>query len=69
MAEQGYLIFTVDNRGSDNRGFEFESNIDCRCGFIEFEKKADAEKAIEAMNGKEIKGKALEVMEAVEKKR
>ena len=38
-------------------------------GFIEFEKKADAEKAIEAMNGKEIKGKNLEVMEAVEKRR
>lgn len=38
-------------------------------GFIEYEKKADAQKAIEAMNGKELKGKALEVMEAIEKKR
>lgn len=38
-------------------------------GFIEFEKKADALKAIEAMNGKEIKGRALEVMQAEEKKR
>ena len=37
-------------------------------GFIEFEKKEDALKAIEAMNGKELKGKALEVKEAVEKK-
>lgn len=27
MAEQGYLVFTVDNRGSDNRGFAFESVI------------------------------------------
>lgn len=27
MAEQGYLIFTLDNRGSDNRGFAFESVI------------------------------------------
>lgn len=27
MAEQGYLVFTVDNRGSDNRGFAFESII------------------------------------------
>lgn len=37
-------------------------------GFVEFEKKADALKAIEALNGKELKGKALEVKEAVEKK-
>lgn len=27
MAEQGYLVFTLDNRGSDNRGFAFESAI------------------------------------------
>ena len=27
MAEQGYLVFTLDNRGSDNRGFAFESVI------------------------------------------
>ncbi|HQX04990.1 MAG TPA: DPP IV N-terminal domain-containing protein [Flavobacterium sp.] len=37
MAEQGYLVFTVDNRGSDNRGFEFESVIHGRCGFNEIE--------------------------------
>ena len=27
MAQQGYVIFTIDNRGSANRGFEFESII------------------------------------------
>lgn len=37
-------------------------------GFIEFEKKEDALKAIAAMNGKELKGKQLEVKEAVEKR-
>ena len=37
-------------------------------GFIEFAKKPDALKAIEAMNGKEHRGQALEVKEAVEKK-
>jgi len=37
-------------------------------GFVEFEKKADAEKAITALNGKELRGKPLEVKEAVEKK-
>ena len=37
-------------------------------GFVEFAKKPDALKAIEAMNGKEHRGKPLEVKEAVEKK-
>ena len=32
MAEQGYLVFTVDNRGSDNRGFAFESVIHAKLG-------------------------------------
>ena len=37
MAEQGYLVFTIDNRGSDNRGFAFESAIHGRCGTNEIE--------------------------------
>ena len=37
MAEQGYLVFTIDNRGSDNRGFAFESVIHGRCGSNEIE--------------------------------
>lgn len=37
MAEQGYLVFTVDNRGSDNRGFAFESVIYGRLGVNEME--------------------------------
>jgi dipeptidyl-peptidase-4 len=37
MAEQGYLVFTVDNRGSDNRGFAFESVIHGRLGINEME--------------------------------
>lgn len=37
MAEQGYLIFTVDNRGSANRGFAFESQIHRRLGVVELE--------------------------------
>jgi dipeptidyl-peptidase-4 len=35
MAEQGYLVFTVDNRGSDNRGFAFESVIHGKLGVNE----------------------------------
>jgi dipeptidyl-peptidase-4 len=37
MAEQGYLVFTVDNRGSDNRGFAFESVIHSRLGVNEMD--------------------------------
>ena len=37
MAEQGYLVFTVDNRGSDNRGFAFENVIHRRLGTNEME--------------------------------
>ncbi len=35
MAEKGYIIFTVDNRGSKNRGFEFESVIHRKLGDAE----------------------------------
>ena len=37
MAEQGYLVYTVDNRGSANRGFAFESQIHRQCGTVEME--------------------------------
>ncbi|HEX8563296.1 MAG TPA: DPP IV N-terminal domain-containing protein [Flavobacterium sp.] len=37
MAEQGYLVFTVDNRGSENRGFAFESTVHRRLGVHEME--------------------------------
>lgn len=35
MAEQGYLVFTVDNRGSENRGKAFEEVIHRRLGLNE----------------------------------
>ncbi len=37
LAEQGYLIYTIDNRGSNFRGFKFESGIHRQCGTIEME--------------------------------
>jgi dipeptidyl-peptidase-4 len=37
LAQQGYLVFTLDNRGSANRGFEFESIIHRNCGKMEVE--------------------------------
>ena len=35
MAEQGYLVYTLDGRGSANRGFEFESQIHRQLGKFE----------------------------------
>ncbi len=37
LAEQGYLVYTIDNRGSDNRGFAFESVIHQKLGENEME--------------------------------
>ena len=35
LAQQGYVVFTLDNHGTDNRGFEFESCTHRRLGEIE----------------------------------
>ncbi|HRW86143.1 MAG TPA: DPP IV N-terminal domain-containing protein [Bacteroidales bacterium] len=35
MAQQGFVVFTLDNRGSANRGFEFESIIHRQLGETE----------------------------------
>jgi len=32
MAQKGYIMFTIDNRGSANRGLEFENVIHRQCG-------------------------------------
>lgn len=37
MANQGYIVFTLDNRGSANRGFEFESAIHRNLGKVEMQ--------------------------------
>ena len=37
LAGQGYIIFTLDNRGSDNRGREFEQAVFRQLGTIETE--------------------------------
>ncbi len=44
MAEQGYLVYTLDNRGSAHRGFEFESVIHRQLGANEM---ADQLKGVE----------------------
>lgn len=35
LANQGYIVFTLDNRGSANRGFEFESSVFRNLGQLE----------------------------------
>ncbi len=37
MANKGYIMFTLDNRGTDNRGFDFESIIHRQLGTVEVE--------------------------------
>ncbi|MBM3430514.1 MAG: S9 family peptidase [Bacteroidetes bacterium] len=37
MANQGYIVFTLDNRGSAERGFAFESQIHRQLGTVEME--------------------------------
>ena len=37
MAQKGYIVFTLDNRGTGNRGFEFESIIHRNLGKYEME--------------------------------
>ena len=35
MAQRGYVVFVMDNRGTDNRGLEFEQAIHRQCGVSE----------------------------------
>lgn len=37
FANQGYIVFTIDGRGSENRGLEFENVIFRQCGEVEME--------------------------------
>jgi len=37
LANQGYIVFTLDGRGSSNRGFDFESIIHRELGKVEIE--------------------------------
>ncbi|HMX40634.1 MAG TPA: prolyl oligopeptidase family serine peptidase, partial [Saprospiraceae bacterium] len=37
LAQQGFVVFTLDGRGSANRGFAFESAIHRQCGTAEIE--------------------------------
>jgi len=49
MAQEGYVMFTLDNRGSADRGFDFESIIHRQCGQAE---SADQMKGVEFLKSK-----------------
>lgn len=48
LAQQGYVVFTLDNRGTDNRGFEFESCTHRHLGEIEM---ADQMEGVKFLKG------------------
>lgn len=48
FAEEGYIVFTVDSRGSDNRGKDFEQAVHRNMGSIELE---DQEHAVNWLKG------------------
>ncbi len=50
MAQQGYVVFTLDNRGSANRGFEFESSIHRKLGDIEMADQMTGIKFLKSLN-------------------
>ena len=49
LAQQGYVVFTVDNRGTDNRGFEFESCTHRQLGTIELADQMEGVKFLQSL--------------------
>ena len=50
MASQGYVVFTLDNRGSADRGFEFESVIHRNLGDIEVQDQMEGIKFLKSLH-------------------
>ena len=50
LAQQGYVVFTVDNRGTDNRGFEFESCTHRHLGQIEMADQMEGVKFLQGLS-------------------
>lgn len=49
LAQQGYVVFTLDNRGTDNRGFEFESCTHRQLGTIEMSDQMEGVKFLQSL--------------------
>ncbi len=50
LAQHGYVVFTVDNRGTDNRGFEFESCTHRHLGEIEMADQMEGVKFLKSLS-------------------
>lgn len=50
MAEQGYLVFTLDNRGSAERGVAFESQIHRQLGTVELQDQLSGVDYLKSLN-------------------
>ncbi|MEE4257188.1 MAG: S9 family peptidase [Bacteroidales bacterium] len=50
MAQEGYIIFTLDNRGSAHRGRDFEQAIHRKMGTIEVEDQADGVEYLKSLS-------------------
>lgn len=50
LANQGYLVFTVDGRGSANRGFHFENQIHRQIGEVEMEDQLTGVKYLKSLS-------------------
>lgn len=48
MANQGYILFSLDNRGSQNRGFDFESSTFRQLGVLETEDQVEGIKFLKS---------------------
>lgn len=49
MAQKGYVVYVVDNRGSENRGFEFESVTHRRLGEVEMQDQLEGVKFLKSL--------------------
>lgn len=49
LAQQGYVVYTLDNRGTDNRGFEFESCTHRQLGAIEMADQMEGVKFLQSL--------------------
>ncbi len=49
MAQRGYVVFVVDNRGSEYRGFEFESCTHRRLGEVEMQDQMEGVKFLKSL--------------------
>jgi dipeptidyl-peptidase-4 len=49
MAQKGYVVLTVDSRGSSNRGLEFENIIHRQCGIVEMQDQLEGVKLLKQL--------------------